>query len=185
MGFTVSWALLHSEMNRLVMMTHFFLLGCFSTFPAQKQGGKSDGDSSYALLLLGVHEVFPKRQSLSLWELSCFASFSRVSGLFYFTAWDCCSKGRKAPNHSRQAVFWSGQGWAQANDPKWDTNECCLGTEPYSCNLAASDPLQWVPELKLDLFRRNDGRLCACSYGARGPDAWDLFVSIICSSVIY
>lgn len=90
---------LHCEMNRLVMMTHFFLLDCFSTFPAQKQGGKSDGDSSHALLLLRVPEVFPKRQPLSLWELS--GSASGVSGLFHFTAWDCSSKGRKSPNLSR------------------------------------------------------------------------------------
>lgn len=44
---------------------------------------------------------------------------------------------------------------------------------------------QRVLELKLDLFKRSDRRLCACSYGARGPDAWDLFVPVICSSVIY
>lgn len=44
---------------------------------------------------------------------------------------------------------------------------------------------QRVLELKVGLFKSKDRRLCACSYGARGPDAWDLFVPVICSSVIY
>lgn len=133
---------LHCEMNRLVMMTHFLLLDCFSTFPAQKQGGKSDSDSSYALLLLRVPEVFPKRQSLSLWELSCFASFQDFFILLHGTAPQRAESHQIFPDRLVFIHLWLGQGWAQANDPKWDTNECCLGTEPYSCNLAASDPLK-------------------------------------------
>lgn len=50
------------KVNRLVGMTLFFLLDHFTTLPAQKPSEESDGDSSYALLLLKMPEVLPKRQ---------------------------------------------------------------------------------------------------------------------------
>lgn len=78
---------LHWEMNRLVMMTHFFLLDCFSTFPAQKQGGKSDSDSSCALLLLSAWSFSKEAVFVSLRVvLHHFLEFQIVFILLHGTA---------------------------------------------------------------------------------------------------